>query len=141
MKKYIKLSTIYAIAAMVGGVFYREFTKWNQFTGKTMLGKVHTHLFVLGMLVFLLVAIFARLTTVEKEKPFRCFMLTYNIGLPLMVVMMVLRGVLEVIAAPLSRGLDAAISGVAGIGHLLTGAGIIALLIALSRAAKTEKPA
>ena len=69
MKKYIKLAMIYAVAAMVGGVFYREFTKWNGFSENTMLGKVHTHLFVLGMIVFLLVAIFARLTEVEKEKP------------------------------------------------------------------------
>ncbi|MEG0756372.1 MAG: DUF2871 family protein, partial [Oscillospiraceae bacterium] len=28
MKKYLNLSLIYAIAAMVGGVFYREFTKF-----------------------------------------------------------------------------------------------------------------
>ena len=42
---------IYAISAMVGGVFYREFTKFNDFEGITMLGKVHTHLFLLGMLV------------------------------------------------------------------------------------------
>lgn len=45
MKKYLNISLIYAIAAMVGGVFYREFTKWNGFTGMTALGKVHTHLF------------------------------------------------------------------------------------------------
>jgi len=41
-----------------GGVFYREFTKWNGFTGVT-LGKVHAHLFLLGMIVFLLVAPFS----------------------------------------------------------------------------------
>ena len=29
MKKYLNLSLAYAIAAMAGGVFYREFTKWN----------------------------------------------------------------------------------------------------------------
>lgn len=39
MKKYLKFSLIYAIAAMVAGVFYREFTKFNGFTGATMLGK------------------------------------------------------------------------------------------------------
>ena len=56
MKKYLNISLIYAIAAMVGGVFYREFTKWNGFTGVTALGKVHTHLFLLGMLMFLIIA-------------------------------------------------------------------------------------
>lgn len=37
MKKYLNISLIYAIAAMVGGVFYREFTKWNGFTGLILL--------------------------------------------------------------------------------------------------------
>lgn len=51
MKKYINISMIYAIAAMVGGVFYREFAKFNNYKGVTVIGKVHTHLFLLGMLV------------------------------------------------------------------------------------------
>lgn len=53
MKKYLNFSLIYAIAAMVTGVFYREFTKWNGYTGVTTLGKVHVHLFLLGMMVYL----------------------------------------------------------------------------------------
>lgn len=52
MKKYIHLALIYAVCALVAGVFYREFTKWNGFTGVTTLGKVHTHLFMLGMFLF-----------------------------------------------------------------------------------------
>ena len=59
MKKYLNLSLVYAVAAMAGGVFYREFTKLNGFSGVTALGKVHTHLFLLGTMVFLLVALFA----------------------------------------------------------------------------------
>ena len=43
MKRYINISLAYAIAAMAGGVFYREFTKYNNFTGVTSLGKVHAH--------------------------------------------------------------------------------------------------
>lgn len=38
MKKYLNFSLLYAIAAMAGGVFYREFTKFNGFTGVTVLG-------------------------------------------------------------------------------------------------------
>lgn len=38
MKKYLNFSPLYAIAAMAGGVFYREFTKFNGFTGVTVLG-------------------------------------------------------------------------------------------------------
>ena len=54
MKKYVNLTLVYAILAMVGGVFYREFTKFNDFTGRTALGVVHTHYFMLGMVFFLL---------------------------------------------------------------------------------------
>ena len=43
MKRYINSALLYAVLAMAGGVFYREFTKFNDFTGKTTLSVVHTH--------------------------------------------------------------------------------------------------
>ena len=136
MKKYLNISFVYAIAAMVGGVFFREFTKWNGFTGVTTLGKVHTHLFLLGMLVFLVVALFAAHNDLKRWKTFRVFLCIYNIGVPLTAVMMVVRGVTQVLELTLSSAADAAISGVAGIGHILTGAGIILLLLSLKKTAK-----
>ena len=54
MKRYINMALLYAVFAMAGGVFYREFTKFNNFTAKTTLGVVHTHYFLLGMVFFLL---------------------------------------------------------------------------------------
>ena len=54
MKRYVNASILYALIAMAGGVFYREFTKFNAFTGKTTLAVVHTHYFLLGMVFFLL---------------------------------------------------------------------------------------
>ena len=54
MKRYANASLLYALIAMAGGVFYREFTKFNGFTAKTTLSVVHTHYFLLGMVVFLL---------------------------------------------------------------------------------------
>lgn len=134
-KKYFDLAFIYAIAAMIGGVFYREFTKWNQFTGTTALGKVHTHLFFLGMLLFLLIALFSKSMNFEKQKTFRNFMKIYNIGLPILSVMMAVRGVIQVLGIEISRGASFAISGVAGIGHIMVGTGIILLLIAFKKSA------
>ena len=131
MKKYINISLVYAVAAMAGGVFYREFTKFNQFTGVTALGKVHTHLFLLGMVVFLLVALFADRLALEKQKSFSTFMTVYNIGVPLTSVMLLVRGITQVLGLSLSKGASAAISGIAGIGHILTGVGIILLLVSL----------
>ncbi|WP_330398487.1 DUF2871 family protein [Mogibacterium pumilum] len=54
MKRYMNSALAYAILAMIGGVFYREFTKYHGFSGKTYLSVVHTHYFLLGMVFFIL---------------------------------------------------------------------------------------
>ena len=54
MKRYMNAALLYAVLAMAGGVFYREFTKFTGFTAKTTLSVIHTHYFMLGMAVFLL---------------------------------------------------------------------------------------
>ena len=136
MKKYLNLSLLYAIAAMVGGVFYREFTKFQGFTGVTALGKVHTHLFLLGMLVFLIVALFAAHNDLTNIKTFRVFLWVYNIGVPLTSLMLLVRGVTQVLGLSLTYVASAAISGIAGIGHILTGVGIVLLLVSLKKIAK-----
>ena len=131
MKRYLNLSLVYAVAAMAGGVFYREFTKLNGFDGVTALGKVHAHLFLLGTIVFLLVALFAAQSDLRKQRTFRVFLRVYNIGVPLTAVMMAVRGVTQVLGMSLSAGASASISGIAGIGHILTGVGILLLLVSL----------
>lgn len=139
MKKYLNIALAYAVAAMAGGVFYREFTKFNGFTGTTALGKVHAHLFLLGMLVFLVVALFASRRSLTKYKTFRVFLWVYNLGVPLTAVMLLVRGVTQVLALPLTAGASAAVSGIAGIGHILVGVWLILLLTALKQAAKDEE--
>lgn len=136
MKKYLNVSLVYAIAAMAGGVFYREFTKFQGYTGVTALGKVHAHLFLLGMLVFLVAALYAARYDLETVKTFRAFLWTYNLGVPLTAVMLLVRGVTQVMGMNLSAAADASISGIAGIGHILTGTGIILLILSLKKLAE-----
>ena len=136
MKKYLNIAFAYAIAAMVGGVFYREFTKYSGFTGVTALGKVHAHLFLLGMLVFLVVALYGAHNDPGMLKTFRAFLWVYNIGVPLTAIMLVVRGVAQVRGLAFSAAASASISGIAGIGHILTGAGIILLLLSFKKLAK-----
>lgn len=131
MKKMLNISFGYAIAAMAGGVFYREFTKFHGFSARTSLGLVHTHLFLLGMTVFLLAALFCAVVPLEQEKRFRVFLVLYNIGVPLSALMLLIRGIPQVLGLTLSSGADAAISGIAGIGHMLVGAGIVFFFLAL----------
>lgn len=116
--------------------FYREFTKFNGFDGVTALGKVHTHLFLLGMIVFLIIALYSEKHDLEKQKTFRVFMWVYNIGVPLTAVMLTVRGIFQVRATALSSAANAAVSGIAGIGHILTGVGIILLIISFKKLAK-----
>lgn len=136
MKRYLNIAMGYLIAALTAGVFYREFTRWNGFAGQTTLGKVHGHLLTLGMLLFLIVALFAERGNLSDQKFFRWFMICHAFGLILTTVMMIVRGVTQVLAMELSKGSDAAISGTAGIGHIFLGTGLILLLISLKRQAE-----
>lgn len=134
MKKYINYSIVYAVSAMVAGVFYREFTKVMDYRGITMLSSVHPHLFMLGTFLFLIVALFSKSKKVGEEKSFRLFLLLHSTALPLTAIMMMTRGIIETTGKEISKGLSASVSGIAGIGHILLGASLILLLISLKKA-------
>lgn len=139
MKRHIKIALVYAVLAMVCGVFYREFTKAYEFTGVTSLGKVHTHLFMLGMVVFLLFALFDAKLGLQKSKLYLPFMIVYNAGVGIASALMIARGVTQVVAANLGAGADGALSGIAGIGHILTAAGLILFFCMLLFALRSGK--
>lgn len=138
MKKYVNLTLVYAIFAMAGGVFYREFTKFNDFTGRTALGVVHTHYFMLGMVFFLLLLLLEKNFSFTAAKTGRV-LAVYQIGLNLTAVMFVIRGVVQVLGMELSSGMDAAISGMEGIGHILLGVSLILLLVQIKRSISEMK--
>ena len=118
---------------MARGVFFRKFTKYNDYTNVTALGKVHTHLFILGMPVFLIVALYAAHNNLNEIKAFRAFMCIYNTSVPLTAAMLLLRGILQVRGTAVSAAVSASVSGIASIGHILTGIGIILLLISFKK--------
>lgn len=132
MKRYMNTALLYAVFAMAGGVFYREFTKFNGFTGKTTLSVVHTHYFLLGMVFFLLLLLLEKNFSFTGAKTGRV-LAAYHIGLNLTAVMFVVRGLTQVLAPALSRGMDAAISGMAGIGPILLGVSMVLLLVQIRR--------
>ena len=132
MKRYINSALLYAILAMVGGVFYREFTKFNGFTARTTLSVVHTHYFLLGLVFFLLLVVLEKNLSFTGAKTGRVLMI-YHIGLNLTAVMLAVRGVTQVLGLTLSSGMDAAISGIAGIGHILLGVSLVLLLVRIKR--------
>ena len=138
MKRYMNSALLHAALALAGGVFYREFTKFSGFSGKTALAVVHTHYFLMGMVFFLLLLVLEKSFAFSGPKTGRALAL-YHAGLNLTAVMLAVRGVTQVRGLSLTAGMDAALSGMAGIGHILLGFGLILLLLQLR--AKAMSPA
>lgn len=138
MKRYINAALLYAVLAMAGGVFYREFTKFNGLTAKTTLSVVHTHYFLLGMVFFLLLLLLEKNFSFTGAKTGRV-LAVYHIGLNLTAVMLVVRGVSQVLNLELSSGMSSSISGIAGIGHVLTGVSMVLLLVQIRRICIAEQ--
>ena len=119
-KRYANLALVYAIAAMVFGVFYREYTKFSHFSGKTNLSVMHTHYFLLGMFFFLMLMVIEKVFAFS-DKSVGKTVFVYQVGLNITGIGFLIRGLTQVWGTQLSRGMDASISGIAGIGHILTG--------------------
>ena len=101
-------------------MFYREFTT---------LSVVHTHYLMLGMVFCLLMVV------VEKNFHFVAtkiskYLLFYHIGLNLTAVMLVIRGVVQVLS------LDASIAVLIGIAHLILGISMVLVLISIRNCIK-----
>lgn len=128
MKRYANAALVYALLAMAGGVFYREFTKFLGFTGKTTLSVVHTHYFLLGMVFFLALLLLEKSFGFTGERTGRAVVL-YHVGLNLTGAALFVRGLVQALSLSLASGADASLSGVAGIGHLLLGVSMILLLL------------
>ncbi len=127
-KWYANFAFFYAIIAMIFGVFYREFTKLNHFTGQTNLSILHTHYFLLGMFFFLILMLVEKLFAFS-DKTIKKFILVYQIGLNITGLAFFIRGLIQVQEIiNLEKGIDASISGIAGIGHSLMGISLIFIL-------------
>lgn len=128
MKKYYLSSIVYALLALVGGVFYREFTKGFSFTGQTTLSVVHVHYFVLGTIFFLVMLLLEKSFSFTNKKTNIAFIL-YHVGLNLTCIMFLVRGILQVTTQSLTTGIDAMVSGFAGVGHIILGVSLVLVLV------------
>ena len=140
MKKYLNATIVYASLALAGGVFYREFTKYTAFTGKTNLSFLHTHYFVLGMFFFLALAQLERTFAFSKQKGSKVWVSLYHVGLNITTACLFLRGLAQTTETVLSPALNGSLSGVSGIGHILLGTSMIALLILIRKSALKTQP-
>lgn len=137
MKKMINTAFGYMIAGLVSGVFFREFNKLNGFTGYSQINVIHTHTLMLGMFMFLIVALFFIKFNLDDDKRFNRFYMTYNVGLILSIVMMLVRGITQVLEMNVSKGLNASISGISGLAHIIMTIGLMYLFAILRTKVKT----
>lgn len=136
MKILVNYAFGYAVAGLASGLYYRELTKAQDFDGPTQMSVVHTHLLVLGVLFLLIVAIFERLFTLSSTSLYRWFTVTFHAGLILTVAMQLVHGTMQV----LGNEASAAISGIAGIGHVLLTVAFVVFFLALrSAVARTQE--
>lgn len=128
MKKYLNLSAFYLALGLISGVFYREFTKMNNFEGKTVLGAVHSHALVLGFVFFLLVLILVKTFSISEVKNFSKWVIFHNVALIYMIATLVARGILQV-----TGGEFAGLSHIAGLGHALLGVSLVWFIVIINK--------
>lgn len=99
----------------------------NDYTAWTTLSVVHTHYFILGMMFFLILGLVSMNINLKINRA----MLFYNVGLNLTAIMLVVRGIVQVLGLNV---VSAAISGIAGIGHIILGVSLILILLDIKKA-------
>ncbi|MFE5213487.1 MULTISPECIES: DUF2871 family protein [unclassified Streptomyces] len=78
MRKILDTAHIYMIVGLVSGLYYRNITKAEDFTGDTQLAVVHTHVLALGMMFFLIVLALEKLFALTALPLVRWFFWTYK---------------------------------------------------------------
>lgn len=108
----LKTTLIFSILALLFGAFYREYTKYLNFDGKTTLSILHTHTFLIAVFLPL---IFTLITEHLKHsiKEMKNLIIIYYAGFFLTIGAMFARGITEVKAIALTSGIDHMISGIA----------------------------
>lgn len=136
MKKLVRTSMTYMIAGLASGLFYREFTKINDFQGKSQLGTLHTHILILGMFFFLIVLLLEKAFKLSEHKHYKKFYALYNSGLGITLLMMLTHGIMTV----LGKADSPMIAGIAGLGHIFLTIGLGFFFAALmGQVGKQEK--
>lgn len=120
---------------LLSGLYWREFTKLNDFTGATQLSTAHTHALALGMLMLLAVLALAK-TFNLPEKGMNLFILLYNIGVGLTFVMMLVKGSMQVLAMPFAE--SPMLSGFHGLGHMIVAGTLVHFFLMLMKAVRLE---
>lgn len=145
MKKYIWYSFGFLIAGLCMGVFYREFSKYmGQANQYATLGLVHTHLLVLGCIMFLVIGLVVKsLEGRYHKKLFDISLIGYAVGVGTSALMLTVRGIVQILEnaekMTVSNGLNQAIAGITGLCHVILGVFIVCIFISFLLGYKKNK--
>ena len=127
MKKFTNSAFIYIILGLCSGVFYREFTKIFEFESRTALSYMHVHYISLGTLFFLVLLLLEKSFAFSGKNTGKVLII-YHIGFNIMQAFFLVHGLTQVLRMELSSMVDSAISGFAGIGHIMMGISLVILM-------------
>ena len=116
---------------MGSGLYWREMTRFTDFTGDTQLSTAHTHALALGTLMLLVILALARAFSLP-EKPTMLATLLWNVGLGLTFGAMVVKGTLQVLEIPIAT--SPMWAGIGGLGHMVLTGTFVYLFVILRRA-------
>ncbi|REH79674.1 DUF2871 domain-containing protein [Staphylococcus felis] len=134
MKKLMYSSMLYTILGMLSGLFYREMTRSNNFSGYSQLNVTHTHLLVLGTIMFLIFLLLeSRFHLTQYGKLFNSFFYVYHAGVLITVAMQFVNGIATI------KGFETgpAIAGISGLGHILITLAFVIFYIMMHKAIKS----
>ncbi|MBB1514061.1 MULTISPECIES: DUF2871 family protein [unclassified Tessaracoccus] len=116
---------------LASGLYWREMTKLNDFTGHTQLATAHTHALALGTLMLLVVLALAK-SFALGDKATTLFTVLWNVGLGLTFGAMIVKGTLQVLEIPIAT--SPMWAGIAGLGHMVLSGTFVYLFVILRRA-------
>lgn len=122
MEKLVRASMGYTAFGLVSGFYWRELTRNRSIEsyGTSQLRVMHAHCFVLGSFFFLFVLLLEKNFGLTKQKNYKKFYISYNIGIGVTLLMLLVHGTLTVLGKDKKSRL---ISWAAGFGHMMTTVG------------------
>lgn len=121
----------WTVLGLASGLYYRELTKANDFSGDTQLAVAHTHALALGTLMTLaLLGLAVALDITDRR--FRWGVLAWQAGLGVTFGALLVKGSLQVLDH--SAADSPALAGVAGLGHMTLTAAFLLLFLGLGAA-------
>ena len=123
-RHFAMLAMVYAVIAMALGVFYRSLPNSAALWAEPLCLSCIPTILALGMVFFLILMLLEKTFAFSSRNSGK-FLLVYQLGLNITGLGFFLRGMSQVLGNELSRGMDASISGISGIGHILLGIGML----------------